>query len=810
MHNPSKTYDELLAENASLKQKIRELEASAVEFQGVNVGLRQSEEKYRMLLSESPDPTFSFNAEGQYRYVNRAFAEGVGMTVEEIIGKRIWDVFPKEEADKRFAALSQVFRTGEQTVIEVCVPRVDGNRYYVTTITPVKDSNGKVLSAFCSSKDITDRKRVEKALQKSEANYRQLFDNSPTGIYQISFRTGKFLKANDIICEYLGCTQEGITALSPYDLLTAESKKLLLERLAKMSSGEKVTENPEYEIADKTGKLWWLQLNSKNFYDSEGLVGADVVAHDITERKRAEEALRETQRRLSDIIDFLPDATLVIDRDGRVMAWNRAMEAMTGVKAEGMLGKGNYEYALPFYGERRPVLIDLALHADPETEKTYTTIQRKGDTIIGEAYAHAPGDVHLSATASVLRDSKGEVIAAIECIRNNTDRKEMEERLQRAEKMESLGVLAGGVAHDLNNVLGVLVGYSELLLGEVPEGSLSAKYAKTILQGGERAAAIIQDLLTMARRGVSVSDTVNLNEIVAGSFKTPEFDLIKSRHPDVVFRSEVETDLFNIRGSLVHLSKTIMNLMSNAAESIRGAGVVTVRTENRYVDLPVSGYENTREGEYVVLTVTDTGSGISPADMGHIFEPFYTKKIMGRSGTGLGLAVVWGTVKDHGGYIDVHTEENKGTTFSLYFPVTRDALPKSHRTLSKSEYQGRGETILVVDDVAEQRSLAATILEGLSYKVATAASGEEAVECLKTNQADLIVLDMIMDPGIDGLDTYRQILNIHPRQKAIIVSGFARTERVSQAQALGAGEYVRKPYVIGTLGIAVRRELDRK
>lgn len=536
-----------------------------------------------------------------------------------------------------------------------------------------------------------------------------------------------------------------------------------------------------------------------------------AIIRNLTEQRQAAEAVREFQRRLSDIIEFLPDATLVIDKDGKVIAWNRAIESMTGVRAEEMLDKGDYEYSLPFYGVRRPILIDLALHPDLDKEKQYTTIQRTGDIIIGNTFAPSlsPGDVHVSATASVLRNSKGEIIGAIECIRNDTDRKNMEDRLQRAEKMESLGILAGGVAHDLNNVLGVLVGYSELLLREAQEGSRMEKYAKNILQGGERAAAIIQDLLTMARRSVSASDTVNLNQIVADSFKTPEFKLLKYHHPDVVFRSNVEKDLFNIKGSPVHLSKTIINLMLNAAESIHGEGVVTITTENRYVDIPIKGYESTQEGEYVVLTVTDTGSGISQADLGRIFEPFYTKKVMGRSGTGLGLAVVWGTVKDHGGYIDVRTGDDEGTIFTLYFPVTRDPMSKSDQALSQIEYRGRGESILIVDDVAEQRCLATAILEGLNYQVAMTTSGEDAIEYLQTNQADLIVLDMIMDPGIDGLDTYRRILKIHPRQKAIIVSGFARTDRVSLAQELGAGEYVKKPYVIEKLGVAVRRELDR-
>jgi CheY-like chemotaxis protein len=259
----------------------------------------------------------------------------------------------------------------------------------------------------------------------------------------------------------------------------------------------------------------------------------------------------------------------------------------------------------------------------------------------------------------------------------------------------------------------------------------------------------------------------------------------------------------------MHLGKTVMNLLSNAAEAITGLGEVLITTENRYVDRPIQGYDNTQEGEYAVLTVSDTGSGISSSDIGRIFEPFYTKKAMGRSGTGLGLAVVWGTVKDHSGYIDVQSTEGKGTIFTLYFPVTREDLSKVEQVVPKSTYLGRGEHILVVDDVEGQRLLASAMLEGLGYKVSSVAGGEEAIAFVKKQPVDLLILDMIMDPGIDGLETYRRILAMRKDQKAIIVSGFAMTERVRQTQELGAGTYVKKPYLLEKIGIAVRRELDK-
>jgi len=233
-----------------------------------------------------------------------------------------------------------------------------------------------------------------------------------------------------------------------------------------------------------------------------------------------------------------------------------------------------------------------------------------------------------------------------------------------------------------------------------------------------------------------------------------------------------------------------------------------MQTENRYIDRPIRGYDNVKEGDYVVLTISDTGTGISPDDIEKIFEPFYTKKKMGRSGTGLGMAVVWGTVKDHNGYIDVQSTEGRGTTFTLYFPVTRKSL-EDRSEISLKDYIGRGEAILVVDDVEEQRQIASGMLKELGYSVVSVSSGEEAVEYLKTNKVDLLLLDMIMDPGMDGLDTYKKILEIHPKQKAIIASGFSETDRVKELQSLGAGAYIRKPFLLEKIGIAVKEELAK-
>ena len=300
----------------------------------------------------------------------------------------------------------------------------------------------------------------------------------------------------------------------------------------------------------------------------------------------------------------------------------------------------------------------------------------------------------------------------------------------------------------------------------------------------------------------------NLNDLVGQYLISPEYQRLRAQHPRVEVETRLEPELLNIMGSPVHLSKTIMNLVSNAAEAMANGGKIIIATENRHLDRSLKGKE-VQEGDYAILRVSDTGVGISPEDLHRIFEPFFTKKKMGRSGTGLGMAVVWGTVQDHHGYIDVQSTEGRGTEVTAFLPATREASLKPVPANSLDSFKGAGETVLVVDDMKEQREIAAKIIEQLGYVAKSVESGEQAVELLKHERADLLILDMIMEPGIDGLETYHRVKKLHPHQKAIITSGYAETARVQIAQRLGAGCYLKKPYTVHNMAVAIKSELNR-
>jgi PAS domain S-box-containing protein len=648
--------------------------------------------------------------------------------------------------------------------------------------------------------EAVERRRAEESLHL----YKVLSEHTRDIILSMRSEDGRILEANAAAVKAYGYSYDEMRALAIHDLRSADTRGVTSEQMTQADNEGILFETVHQR---KDGSTFPVEVSSQGATLGETRCLISVI-RDITQRKRAQAALQESNARYDELVRRIPVGVFALR-----------------IRADGSTA---FEYESPQVGpmlclDPGALVRDAGLgfavaHPEDRENLIRTTMEgaRSMKPFRWEGRFVVRGEtrwVRIESDPTPLHggDSlwNGVICDITERRHLEEKRRELEDRLARAEKMESLGTMAGGVAHDLNNVLGVLVGYSELLLMEIPEESPLRKHVGNILRASQRSAAIIQDLLTLARRGVAVSEVVKLNQVISEYIRTPEFEKLKSYHPDVTFKIDLDQDLMNIRGSATRLGKTVMNLLSNAAEAIGGSGEVVLTTKNRYLDRPVAGYDDIREGDYVVLTVSDNGKGISAEDLGKIFEPFYTKKVMGRSGTGLGLAVVWGTLKDHHGYVDVRSEEGKGSLFTLYFPVCREEIPGDGKRVPTESYQGRGEEILVVDDVTEQRELASAMLNGLGYRVRSAAGGEEAVRILTTGRADLLVLDMIMDPGIDGLETYRRILEIHPGQKAIIVSGFSETDRVKKAQALGAGAYVQKPYMREKIGLAVRRELDR-
>jgi len=523
---------------------------------------------------------------------------------------------------------------------------------------------------------------------------------------------------------------------------------------------------------------------------------------------RAYAKLQDSEKKYRDLVENAHSIILRIDPAGRIIFFNSFAQKLFGFNESQVYEKVIGEVLSPTNQNAQNWIETLAEAALPDSdipkveESSYTF--EDGRTI-WIAWTYRP-----------IFSEEGKLIEIL-CIGNDItqlkqtieENAKLEIQLIRAQKMEALGTLAGGVAHDLNNVLAGVINYLELMLMRLPEDSPLRRYAISIQKSGERAAAIVQDLLTLARRNVVQVEVIDLNAVVTEYIDSPEFDRLQLNHPLAGIATQLDKHARGILGSPVQLSKAVMNLVTNAVEALEGKpGNVTVITENCHLANPLDAYEHIPPGDYVRLTVADTGCGMAADELRRIFEPFFSRKKMGRSGTGLGMAVVWGTIKDHGGLIDIHSTPGRGTRFDIYFPPTSKGEKKVEETPEEA-YRGRGEKILVVDDEETQREIAHEILTDLGYDTRVASSGEAAIETLKEQPVDLVVLDMIMASGMDGLDTYRQIVLQWPGQRAIIASGFSDNEKVHQAMKLGVGQYVKKPYSREALGMAVRQELDR-
>lgn len=375
------------------------------------------------------------------------------------------------------------------------------------------------------------------------------------------------------------------------------------------------------------------------------------------------------------------------------------------------------------------------------------------------------------------------------------------QRLHQAQKMEAIGVLAGSIAHDLNNILSGVVSYPDLLLAKTTADDPMRKALETIRAAGNKGVKIVQDLLTLSRKGMRVEEPVSLGQLLAEYLESPECQEIMRRHERVEIVAPDHWEPLLIKGSPVHLSNVLMNLVNNAAEAMPDGGIISIRLGQAEFTEQPPGFTAWRPGPYGRITVSDTGTGIAAEHLERIFEPFFSLKQAGSSGTGLGLAVVWGTVTDHRGYIEIETAPGAGTSFHIYLPTAvweKQAEPRAEEPV----LMGEGQSILVVDDDEHQRQIASEMLAHLGYRVTVAESGEKAIRHLRENPVELVILDMLM-PGMDGLETYRKICGFRPGQKAIIVSGYSRSERVKEAQELGVGRYLQKPYTLAKIGKTV-------
>ncbi|MGE5189370.1 MAG: PAS domain S-box protein [Gemmatimonadota bacterium] len=628
-------------------------------------------------------------------------------------------------------------------------------------------------------------------LQGSEEKYRFLFEQGPPAATVDS--AGRFVDVNEGCLRLYGYARAEFLALSPGDLSAAPGEEDLHADVFRTG----VPREAEVLHRRKDGSVFWGWLDV--FPASENLVLGQLT--DITPRKNAEEALRREKDFTARVLSVANALIVALDADGRVLLFNRKCEEVTGWREDEIRGHRLWDDLIPEQGVAA-VRDDFARIAEADIpvsrESPWRTRDGKERLILWNN--------------SVARDEQGRILWIILAGIDVTEQRELEDRLRHAQKMEAVGTLAGGIAHDFNNIIQAIMGYATLIRNRGGDAEAFREELDAIERAGFRAAELTTQLLGFARGGKYEVRPTDLNGVVEKVVSMIRHTFDRS----IAIRSELAPDLAAVAGDAGQLEHTLLNLCINARDAMPEGGLLLIETRNEALSpddasriaQATDGALQTPAGRFVSLSVTDTGVGIPSDDIPRIFEPFFTTKEPGK-GTGMGLAMAYGIVKNHGGIMDVRSSPGFGSTFRVLLPASpEEAAPPAHAA-PPEKIAGGSETILFVDDEESLRLLAVETLGRLGYSVTTARNGVEAIEIFSDsgNRIDLVILDMIM-PGMGGEETFRRLRKLAPSARVLVSSGYAVEGKPGNLLAEGAAGFLQKPYRLATLATAVRRALD--
>ena len=760
--------------------------------------IRENRERYKTFFQGSKDAIYVIKVDGTFEDVNDAALELFGYTKEELLSTNVKSLYKNPADRKKFQRYIE--SNGSVTDFGLTLKKKDGSEIKCLLTSNIRlDEDNNIIGYQGIIRDITAKLQSEEKLHKLSNAVEQTAE-----MILISDNMGVIEYVNPEFEKITGFKEKEVLGKTPRILRSGKHPEDFYKNLwSIILAGE--TFRGLITNKKKNGEIYMEEKIISPLKDADGNITHFVSSgRDITERMNAQKKIEQQRKFLRQVLDINPNIIFAKDKKGRYTLANQAAADLVNSSIKNMIGKTDFQLFSNIKQSEQPLLDDQVVFetakekVNPENIITDTKGNKRIFHTIKRPILDEKGKVsHVLGVSMEITEQK----------RTAREKINLERKLERARRMESLGILAGGVAHVLNNILGPILGYPDLILKTLADESPIREDIKMIQSAAERASDVVQDLLTLARRGKYEMKPLNINNVLKEYIDSSNFTLLQSRYPDVKFDAILDENINLINGSGTHLSKTIMNLIINAFESIYYGGRVIVKTYNKSFTKTVHLLSEIPKGNYSVIKVQDSGYGISEEDLPHIFEPFYTRKEMGRSGSGLGLSVVFGVIGDHGGYIDVKTETGVGTTFSLYIPHA--IYNRKSEPLGDEKFRGT-ENILVVDDANEQRILAKRLLSSLGYNVSTAKNGSLAVEHIKKNKIDLVILDMIMEDDFDGLDTFREMIKIVPYQKAIIVSGFVETDRVREAKKLGVGHYLRKPYTLKKIGSAIRAEIDNK
>ena len=723
--------------------------------------------------------------DGQFIFVSPAFVETSGYQENELIGMNSLSLVFADDREKVRNNAIEMLKGRRSSPYEFRIVTKNGDiRWIAETVTSVSyQGKQAVLGNFL---DVTKRKLAEEELREAEQEVRLMFESVPDAITISTIEEGRYLYVNEGFSRLTGYSQEESLGKTVFELgLYVDSRDR--ERLVKALKEQGRVDGIELRYRMRDGRILYALLSGKLFrYKGQDCLF--TVTKDITPIKEAEKKIQDSEQRYRELFDSVSDLIYTQDLEGRFLSANKTMTTLFGYKPEEFIGRKAPEFMKP---ELRPLF---------ETEYL-ARLKKTGHYEGASSYFTKDGrKVYLEYRSNLIRPEKGEpYISGV--ARDITERilaqreiKKLERQILQAQKMEAVGTLAGGIAHDFNNLLQAILGYTQILLMGKDKDDPDVSNLRQIEMAAERARELTQQLLAFSRKVKSELRPVNLNQEVRQVEK-----LLRRTIPRMIdIEVHLGDELRVINADPAQLEQVMMNLCVNARDAMPEGGRLVIETENVVLD---EGYcrehLGAKPGEYVLLTISDTGCGMDKETLEHIFEPFFTTKDKDR-GTGLGLAMVYGIVKNHGGYIMCYSEPGEGTTFKIYFPVLGEGAEVHVLEEEEGEevvLEGEGERILLVDDEGAIRELGKEILERFGYEVLLAGDGEEAVEIYRDRggEISLVIMDYVM-PGMGGRRCLEEILKVDPEAKVIIASGYSINGPTKEALKVGAKAFINKPY----------------
>lgn len=764
--------------------------------------LQKSEALLRQIVDLVPHFIFVKDIKGRLILANQAVAQAYGTTVEDLMRRDMSNPSLVEDDILllRFDDL-EIIETGQSKHIpeEIFIDAYGAIRFLQTTKIPFSVSGSEDPAVLCIAIDLTEHKRAAEALKSSEARMRSIFRAAPVGIGLVSNRL--FLDVNDRLCEIVGYSKDELIGKNARMLYLTDDDYEYVGQEKYRQIGEMGTGTVETRFKCKDGTIINVLMSSTPVDPSDLSVGVTFTALDITERIQAEEALRESENRFKVLSEESPLGMSLIDQHGCYIYINPAFINMFGYTLEDFkTGREWFNLAFPDDEYRKMVIKDwkedlAGSRADESRSRIFDARCKDGD--IKTIMFRPVTTISLGQFVLYedITDSK----------RAEAEKEKLHAQLQQARKMEAVGTLAGGISHDFNNLLQAINGYTQLLLMEKSEKDPEYHNLEAIRNAGGRAADLVRQLLLFSRKADIERKPVELNVEVEQARKILERTIPKMIDIEVHSGSRI----WPVLADPVQVEQIFLNLGINAADAMPDGGKLVIETTNITLDNDYTqSHLGAHPGRYVLITFSDTGHGMDRETIEKVFEPFYTTKEIGK-GTGLGLASVYGIVKNHDGYIMCYSEVGQGTTFKIYLPALEHLPTEEEKSVTAAPPQGGSETILIVDDEESIRGFAKQALMQFGYTVQTAASGEEALEVYtgKPGSIDLVIMDIGM-PGMGGHNCLLEMRQINPTAKVLIASGYSINDQAKKSRDAGAAGFVGKPYHLRELLGKVRSVLD--